>query len=101
MTAAFDTEYGDMLGLPSLPAMLAMLTMRPQPRSRMLGTNTWQVKHATSKWPVIMPSSAFLRSEGIRRQELLTMVMYTLPADLIKNPVFVPYRPRVWGAYAE
>jgi integrase/recombinase XerD len=29
-----------------------------------------------------------LRSEGIRRQELLSMVMNTLPADLIKNPVF-------------
>ena len=29
-----------------------------------------------------------LRSEGIRRQELLSMVMHTLPADLIKNPVF-------------
>jgi site-specific recombinase XerD len=29
-----------------------------------------------------------LRSEGIRRQELLSMVMHTLPADVIKNPVF-------------
>ncbi len=29
-----------------------------------------------------------LRSEGIRRQELLGMVMHTLPADLLKNPVF-------------
>ena len=29
-----------------------------------------------------------LRSEGIRRAELLGMVMHTLPADLIKNPVF-------------
>jgi integrase/recombinase XerD len=29
-----------------------------------------------------------LRSEGIRRHELLSMVMHTLPADLIKNPVF-------------
>ena len=29
-----------------------------------------------------------LRSEGIRRQELLSMVMHTLPADLTKNPVF-------------
>jgi integrase/recombinase XerD len=28
-----------------------------------------------------------LRSEGIRRHELLSMVMYTLPADMIKNPV--------------
>jgi integrase/recombinase XerD len=28
-----------------------------------------------------------LRSEGIRRAELLGMVMYTLPADVIKNPV--------------
>ena len=28
-----------------------------------------------------------LRSEGIRRQELLSMVMHTLPADLLKNPV--------------
>jgi integrase/recombinase XerD len=28
-----------------------------------------------------------LRSEGIRRHELLSMVMHTLPADLIKNPV--------------
>jgi site-specific recombinase XerD len=27
-----------------------------------------------------------LRSEGIRRTELLSMVMYTLPADVIKNP---------------
>src|SRR6185436_18003037 len=32
-----------MFGLPSLPAMLAMLTMRPQPRSRMPGTNAWHV----------------------------------------------------------
>jgi integrase/recombinase XerD len=29
-----------------------------------------------------------LRSEGIRRSELLGMVMHTLPADIIKNPVF-------------
>jgi integrase/recombinase XerD len=29
-----------------------------------------------------------LRSEGIRRAELLRMVMSTLPADVIKNPVF-------------
>ena len=29
-----------------------------------------------------------LRSEGIRRTELLSMVMYGLPADIIKNPVF-------------
>ncbi len=29
-----------------------------------------------------------LRSEGIRRQELLSMVMHTLPADLLENPVF-------------
>jgi site-specific recombinase XerD len=29
-----------------------------------------------------------LRSEGIRRHEVLSMVMHTLPADLIKNPVF-------------
>jgi site-specific recombinase XerD len=29
-----------------------------------------------------------LRSEGIRRQELLSMVMHTLPADLLRNPVF-------------
>src|SRR5689334_18977053 len=29
ITAAFVDEYGDMLGLPSLPAMDAMLTMRP------------------------------------------------------------------------
>jgi len=29
-----------------------------------------------------------LRSEGIRRAELLGMVMSTLPADVIKNPVF-------------
>jgi site-specific recombinase XerD len=29
-----------------------------------------------------------LRSEGIRRQELLSMVMHTLPADVIKNPMF-------------
>jgi integrase/recombinase XerD len=28
-----------------------------------------------------------LRSEGIRRAELLGMVMHTLPADLIKNPL--------------
>ena len=28
-----------------------------------------------------------LRSEGIRRQELLSMVMHTLPADLLRNPV--------------
>jgi site-specific recombinase XerD len=29
-----------------------------------------------------------LRSEGIRRAELLGMAMSTLPADVIKNPVF-------------
>ena len=29
-----------------------------------------------------------LRSEGIRRAELLGMVMHTLPADIIRNPVF-------------
>jgi integrase/recombinase XerD len=29
-----------------------------------------------------------LRTEGIRREELLSMVIYTLPADLIRNPVF-------------
>jgi integrase/recombinase XerD len=29
-----------------------------------------------------------LRSEGIRREELLGMVMHGLPADIIKNPVF-------------
>ncbi len=29
-----------------------------------------------------------LRSEGIRRQELLGMVMLSLPADLLRNPVF-------------
>jgi integrase/recombinase XerD len=29
-----------------------------------------------------------LRSEGVRRQELLGMVMHSLPADVIKNPVF-------------
>jgi site-specific recombinase XerD len=28
-----------------------------------------------------------LRSEGIRRQELLSMVMHSLPADIIKNPM--------------
>jgi len=28
-----------------------------------------------------------LRSEGVRRAELLGMVMHTLPADLIKNPM--------------
>lgn len=29
-----------------------------------------------------------LRSEGIRRMELLSMVMHTLPADVIQNPMF-------------
>jgi integrase len=29
-----------------------------------------------------------LRTEGIRRQEVLSMVMHSLPADIIKNPVF-------------
>ena len=29
-----------------------------------------------------------LRSEGIRRHELLSMVMHSLPADIIHNPVF-------------
>jgi site-specific recombinase XerD len=29
-----------------------------------------------------------LRGEGIRRTELLSMVMSTLPTDIIKNPVF-------------
>jgi integrase/recombinase XerD len=29
-----------------------------------------------------------LRSEGIRRSELLGMTMYTLPADVIRNPIF-------------
>jgi site-specific recombinase XerD len=29
-----------------------------------------------------------LRSEGIRRTKLLGMVMHTLPADVIRNPVF-------------
>jgi site-specific recombinase XerD len=29
-----------------------------------------------------------LRSEGIRRMELLGMVMHTLPADVIQNPMF-------------
>jgi integrase/recombinase XerD len=29
-----------------------------------------------------------LRSEGIRREELLSMAMHTLPADVIRNPVF-------------
>jgi site-specific recombinase XerC len=29
-----------------------------------------------------------LRSEGIRRAELLGMVMHMLPADVIRNPVF-------------
>lgn len=28
-----------------------------------------------------------LRSEGVRRTELLCMVMHTLPADVIKNPL--------------
>lgn len=40
-----------------------------------------------------------LRSEGIRREELLSMTMHTLPADVIRNPVFrlVPLK----GARAE
>jgi len=40
-----------------------------------------------------------LRSEGIRRMELLGMVMHTLPADVTQNPVFrlVPLK----GARAE
>ena len=29
-----------------------------------------------------------LRSEGIRRTELLEMAMHTLPADVIRNPIF-------------
>jgi integrase/recombinase XerD len=29
-----------------------------------------------------------LRSEGIRRMELLSMVMHALPADVIQNPIF-------------
>jgi len=29
MTAAFDAEYADALGLPSLPAIEATLTIRP------------------------------------------------------------------------
>ena len=29
-----------------------------------------------------------LRSEGIRRMELLSMVMHTMPADVIQNPTF-------------
>jgi len=29
-----------------------------------------------------------LRSEGIRRMELLGMVMHTMPADVVQNPVF-------------
>ncbi len=36
-----------------------------------------------------------LRSEGIRRSELLGMTMHTLPADVIRNPVFA------WFPWAE
>ena len=38
ITAAFDAEYALSLGLPSLPAIDAMLTIRPQPRPTMPGT---------------------------------------------------------------
>ncbi len=41
-----------------------------------------------------------LRSEGIRRQELLGMVMHTLPADLLRNPVFRLVRPERRGRTA-
>ena len=37
MTPAFAVEYAAANGLPSLPAIDAMLTMRPQPRSSMYG----------------------------------------------------------------
>jgi len=38
-----------------------------------------------------------LRSEGIRRQELLGMVMHTLPADLLRNPSSASSRSKAPG----
>src|SRR6187200_478635 len=46
ITAAFDAEYALRFGLPSLPAIDARLTIRPQPRSTMPGTTArhrWKV----------------------------------------------------------
>jgi hypothetical protein len=40
-----------------------------------------------------------LRSEGIRRQEVLSMVMHTLSADVIKNPVSASSRSRGRGQW--
>jgi hypothetical protein len=38
ITAAFDAEYAAAIGLPSLPAIEETLTIRPYPRSIMLGS---------------------------------------------------------------
>ena len=43
ITAALLAEYALSPGLPSLPAMLAMFTIRPHPRSTIPGTNARQV----------------------------------------------------------
>src|SRR5207249_9888360 len=42
MTPALDAEYATALGLPSLPATEAMLTMRPYPASTMCGATARQ-----------------------------------------------------------
>src|SRR6266568_7860551 len=42
MTPALDAEYANALGLPSLPAIEAMLTMRPYPALTMYGATARQ-----------------------------------------------------------
>src|SRR5207248_3174298 len=45
MTPAFDAEYATALGLPSLPAIEAMLTMRPYPAFTMCGATARQQRN--------------------------------------------------------
>ncbi len=75
ITAAFEAEYAARFGLPSLPAMLAMFTTRPQPRSTMPGTNARIV--ATT--PSTLTSSTRRQASGV--VSISGMLGPTIPAE--------------------
>src|SRR5271169_4100605 len=81
MSAALLAEYGPSVGLPSLPAMEAMLTIRPYFRSRMLLTTALQ--HSTG--PITLTDRTLSQSLLARSHSLPALPV--MPALLTRMSI--------------
>jgi len=81
ITAALDAEYAESPAFPSLPAMLATLTMRPQPRSIMPGAK------ARHRWKLPVTLTDIVAAHSASSTSHSGLFGPTIPAQLTRMSI--------------